>query len=59
MKGQYNKSKLRDVRCPYCDRLLYRGEVVMVQIKCPRCKNVILHQVLSLKESISVHRDSN
>jgi len=49
--------KLTDHRCPHCNRLLYRGEILRLQIKCPRCKHVVYHEILDLKEALNVHRD--
>ncbi|WP_340162591.1 Com family DNA-binding transcriptional regulator [Dendrosporobacter quercicolus] len=34
------KSKLSEVRCRRCGRLLFCGIVEEVEIKCPRCKTV-------------------
>ncbi|CCO25009.1 Com family DNA-binding transcriptional regulator [Maridesulfovibrio hydrothermalis] len=28
-------------RCPVCRRLLMKGKVVEVQVKCPKCKKLI------------------
>ena len=51
--------QLRDKRCPYCNRLLYKGEVLRLQIKCPRCKGIVYHEVLDLKAAIDEHRNRN
>lgn len=29
--------RMRDIRCRKCNRLLMRGEVEVVEIKCPKC----------------------
>lgn len=50
---------LTDHRCPNCNRLLYRGDILRIQIKCPRCKQVVYHEILDLKEALNVHRDSH
>lgn len=44
---------MREWRCPCCQRLLFRGSIVKLQIKCPRCKSVTvledsLHPVKSV-----------
>ena len=28
---------LPEVRCPQCNRLLFKGRVIQVEIKCPKC----------------------
>lgn len=28
-------------RCPVCRRLLLKGRIVEVQIKCPKCKKLV------------------
>ena len=28
-------------RCPVCRRLLIKGKVIDVQIKCPKCKKLV------------------
>lgn len=28
---------LPEVRCPQCNRLLFKGRVIEVEIKCPKC----------------------
>lgn len=39
-KAQPAKFKLPEVRCFWCNRLLFRGIVENVEIKCPRCNAV-------------------
>lgn len=48
---------MKEHRCPYCNKLLYRGDVIEIQIKCSRCKHVIHYEVLELKKAINEHRD--
>jgi DNA-directed RNA polymerase subunit RPC12/RpoP len=31
----------REYRCPHCSKLLMKGDVILVQVKCPRCKNIV------------------
>ncbi|GFK92214.1 hypothetical protein NNJEOMEG_00036 [Fundidesulfovibrio magnetotacticus] len=31
---------MREWRCPCCQRLLFRGAIVRVQVKCPRCRSL-------------------
>ncbi|MGE4498356.1 MAG: Com family DNA-binding transcriptional regulator [Deferribacterales bacterium] len=31
----------KEYRCPNCSKLLMKGDVNLVQIKCPRCKNIV------------------
>ncbi|WP_084407587.1 Com family DNA-binding transcriptional regulator [Maridesulfovibrio bastinii] len=33
---------MREFRCPVCRRLLFKGEIVRVQVKCPKCKKLVL-----------------
>ncbi len=33
---------LKNWRCPVCARLLFRGAIIRVQVKCPRCKSMTL-----------------
>lgn len=32
---------MHETRCPGCNKLLFKGSVIAVQIKCPRCKRII------------------
>ncbi len=34
------KDAEKEIRCGQCGRLLMKGEVVNVAIKCPRCKTI-------------------
>ncbi len=34
------KQPEREIRCGQCGRLLLKGEVVDIAIKCPRCKTI-------------------
>lgn len=31
----------REYRCPECGRLLFRGQVIQVETRCPRCKRMV------------------
>jgi phage FluMu protein Com len=31
----------KEYRCPNCGKLLMKGDVNIVQIKCTRCKNIV------------------
>ena len=34
--------KLKEFRCPYCNKLLFMFEKILhIQIKCDRCKRII------------------
>lgn len=44
--------ELPEVRCPYCNKLFFKGYIWVVEVKCPRCKNVVNLQVLNLKDRI-------
>lgn len=30
----------REIRCPYCNRLLMKGVIDAIETKCPKCKRV-------------------
>ncbi|WP_156952631.1 Com family DNA-binding transcriptional regulator [Maridesulfovibrio frigidus] len=30
-----------DHRCPVCGRLLMKGQLIEVQVKCPKCKKIV------------------
>lgn len=33
---------MKDIRCPYCNKLLFRAEGnYKIQIKCDKCKKII------------------
>lgn len=32
---------MKDIRCPICNQLLLKADVVKGQIKCTRCKKII------------------
>jgi len=34
--------KLKEVRCPMCSRKLYDGKVEHIEIKCKKCKSLLL-----------------
>lgn len=36
-----NKKELGEVRCKYCRRLLFYGDVNLIQIKCPKCGRIL------------------
>ncbi|UCZ55976.1 Com family DNA-binding transcriptional regulator [Desulfurispirillum indicum] len=31
---------LHEVRCKRCNRLLFKGSVISVEVKCPKCRSV-------------------
>jgi len=31
------EQKLREIRCRKCNRLLMKGDVLQIEIKCPKC----------------------
>lgn len=31
----------KQVRCPICGRWLFTGHIIVVDIKCPKCKNIV------------------
>ncbi|WP_432735821.1 Com family DNA-binding transcriptional regulator [Maridesulfovibrio sp. FT414] len=32
---------MNEHRCPVCRRLLMKGKVIEVQVKCPKCKKLV------------------
>ena len=48
---------MTEVRCKKCNRLLMKGIVVEVQIKCPKCgyMNFIIHKKVDFKEIDVAH----
>ncbi len=46
------KRDLPEQRCYNCGKLLYYGYVMKISIKCPRCKTVIYHEILDMKQAI-------
>jgi len=28
---------LPEVRCPNCNRLLFKGRIIQIEVKCPKC----------------------
>lgn len=35
------KKEMNEVRCKYCRRLLFYGDVKEIQIKCPKCGRIL------------------
>ncbi|EHP2122991.1 Com family DNA-binding transcriptional regulator [Salmonella enterica] len=33
---------MHSIRCKNCNKLLFKGDFLQVEIKCPRCKRYIL-----------------
>ena len=31
----------KDYRCPCCNRLLVRGQLIEISLKCPKCKRIV------------------
>ncbi|WP_019878494.1 Com family DNA-binding transcriptional regulator [Succinispira mobilis] len=38
---------MQEVRCQKCNRLLFRGSVKAIEIKCPKCNHV---QIITAKD---------
>ena len=49
--------QLPERRCPYCNKLLYKGEVLRIEIKCPRCKHIVYYRILGLQTRIKQARN--
>ncbi|WP_302260427.1 Com family DNA-binding transcriptional regulator [Desulfovibrio piger] len=37
-----NKRDLPEIRCPYCNKLIAKGEAVELEFRCGRCKNFFI-----------------
>lgn len=37
-----NKRDLPEIRCPYCNKLIARGEALELEFRCGRCKNFFI-----------------
>lgn len=37
-----NKRELPEIRCPYCNKLIARGEALELEFRCGRCKNFFI-----------------
>jgi phage FluMu protein Com len=44
--------ELPEHRCPACNRLLYKGVVMEVHVKCPRCGALVCFTLLDMKQRI-------
>lgn len=31
-------TELKEIRCHKCGKLLAKGEIIVIELKCPRCK---------------------
>lgn len=38
---------MKDIKCPYCQKLLFKGNSANVEIKCPGCKRLVLIKLVS------------
>ena len=39
----------KEIRCPECNRLLQKGVVVSIEMKCPKCKAVIRFKNMAIR----------
>jgi len=46
------KRDLPEHRCYKCGKLLYKGEVIRIEVKCPRCRNIVYHEILDLQKAV-------
>jgi phage FluMu protein Com len=44
---------LPEHRCPNCGRLLYKGIVMEIQVKCSRCKSMVCFTLLDMKQKVT------
>jgi len=33
---------MKEIRCPICNKLLFKGEAIKIEIKCLKCKSLLL-----------------
>ncbi|BBO69749.1 hypothetical protein DSCA_36790 [Desulfosarcina alkanivorans] len=41
VKNDLKTCDKKEYRCPVCNRLLMRGNVVEIETRCPKCKKII------------------
>lgn len=41
---------MQEIRCPSCNKLLFKGNFDTVEIKCPRCGKIVLPKNPNKKE---------
>ena len=56
---QYMKVFEREIRCKRCNRLLMKGEVCVVEIKCPKCGCVLRYNTQCKLKKMEVMREVN
>lgn len=37
-----NKRELPEIRCPYCNKLIAKGEAAELELRCGRCKSFFI-----------------
>ncbi len=45
---------MSEVKCKYCGRVLCKGRILVIEIKCPRCGLVQLAQAKGANKALSV-----
>ena len=45
-----NKRDLPEIRCPYCNKLIARGEALDMEFRCGRCKNFFILRAARLND---------
>lgn len=48
---------LKDIRCHKCGKLLAKGEALILELKCPRCKAYNLLRALSARPELREGRN--
>lgn len=43
---------MKEIRCPYCQKLLFKGNSANVEIKCQGCKKIIKIKLVSQLTSL-------
>ena len=46
--------RVSEVKCKYCGRVLCKGRILVIEIKCPRCGLVQLAQAKGANKALSV-----
>ena len=44
-----NMTELKEIRCHKCGKLLAKGEILVIELKCPRCKAYNILRAMSTR----------
>lgn len=43
-------TELKEIRCHNCGKLLAKGEILVIELKCPRCKAYNILRAMSTRQ---------